>query len=219
MKPSPGLPHTVSAAPRATSTVPRAKSAMDLWLGQQLRQLRKSQRKPMASVAAACGMSVGLLSQIERGLSSVSVHGLHRLARELNVPVDALLRNAAPGDGEAEGRVARAGSHRLLHLDDKGITKEIVTPPCGRDLMLCRVIIAPGGSTGDQPFCTDKGEQVGLVLSGTLELWIEHTVVLVRAGDSFCFDSRSPRRWRNPGDTVTEVVWVISNIAASADPP
>ena len=63
---------------------------MDLWLGQQLRQLRKGQGRSLADVAQACGMSLGLLSQIERGLSSASVKTLHQLAREFGVSVNAL---------------------------------------------------------------------------------------------------------------------------------
>src|SRR5690606_14068126 len=72
--------------------------------------------------------------------------------------------------------------------------------------------IAPGGSTGDDLFSTCMGEQIGLVLQGTLELWVEDQVMLLRAGDSFCYASRTPRRWRNPGSDVAEVIWAISRI-------
>ena len=208
-RPSPAAP--AGARPRA---VRQAHTLVDLWLGEQLRQLRKDQGRSLADVAQACGMSLGLLSQIERGLSSISVKTLHALARELDVPPDTLLRNAEC-DGTASGdNVERAGTHRVLRIDDKGIAKEIVTPPAARTMDLCRIFISPGGSTGDDLFVTDKGEQVGVVLSGLLELRIADRVMLLRAGDSFCYASRTPRRWRNPGDTRTEVIWAISNIAA-----
>lgn len=190
----------------------RTHSAIDMWLGQQIRQLRKSQRKSLADLASACQMSVGLLSQIERGMSSVSVKSLQALSRELNVGSDLLLRNAEHREGEAQGRVARAGTHRRLDLDDKGIFKEIVSPRQATALDLCRVRISAGGSTGEQWFSTDKGEQVGLVLRGSLELWINNQVVLLNAGDSFCYSSSTPRRWRNPGTDIAEVIFAISNI-------
>lgn len=199
--------------PRA---VRQAHSLVDLWLGEQLRQLRKDQGRSLADVAQACGMSLGLLSQIERGLSSISVKTLHALAHELHASPDTLLRNAECDDTASGDNIERAGSHRMLRIDDKGIAKEVVTPPAARTMDLCRISIAPGGSTGDDLFVTDKGEQVGVVLSGLLELRIEDRVMLLRAGDSFCYASRTPRRWRNPGDTRTEVIWAISNIAADA---
>ena len=192
----------------------RAQSVVDMWLGQRIRQLRKSHHQSLTELAGACQISVGLLSQIERGLSSVSVKSLHALAQELCVPPDSLLRNAQTNQPESQGHVARSGTHRKLALEEKGISKEIVTPPAAKDLDLCRVFIQPGGSSGDQWFSTDKGEQVGMVLAGSLELWIDNQVVLINTGDSFCYSSRTPRRWRNPGKVLTEVIWAISNMHA-----
>ena len=186
---------------------------VDLWLGQQLRQLRNAQGKSLTQIAGACGVSVGTLSQIERGLSSLSIRMLHMVAAELGVPPDSLLRNAENPLVEASGRVQRAGSHRMLHLEDRGIVKEILTPPLGRSMDICMVSIEPGGSTGDDMLSIERGEHMGMVLEGTLELWIENEVILLHAGDSFCYASQSPRRWRNAGDVITRAIWAISNIA------
>lgn len=87
-----------------------------------------------------------------------------------------------------------------------------MSPKQATALDLCRVRISAGGSTGEQWFYTDKGEQVGLVLQGSLELWINNQVVLLNAGDSFCYSSSTPRRWRNPGTDIAEVIFAISNI-------
>lgn len=191
-------------------------SAVDLWLGQQLRQLRKQQGRSLAEVARACGMSLGLLSQIERGLSSASVKVLHVLAREFNVSVNSLLRNAEHTQSEDGGRVARAGTHRFIDLSEKGISKEMYTPPACRSMDLCRATIEPGGSTGQELFVTGQGEQIGVVLKGSLELWVGDRVMLLNEGDSFCYASSTPRRWRNPGSQTTEVIWAISNITQAA---
>ncbi|MGY6272377.1 helix-turn-helix domain-containing protein [Achromobacter denitrificans] len=191
-------------------------SAVDLWLGQQLRQLRKQHGRSLADVARSCGISLGLLSQIERGLSSASVKILHLLARELRVSVNSLLRNAEHTQGEDGGRVARAGTHRYIDLSEKGISKEMYTPPACRSMDLCRATIEPGGSTGNELFVTGQGEQIGVVVRGTLELWVGDRVVLLNEGDSFCYASSTPRRWRNPGSQTTEVIWAISNIIQAA---
>ena len=194
----------------------RPESAVDMWLGQQLRQLRKQQGRSLTDVASACGMSVGLLSQIERGLSSASVKTLDLLAREFQVSVNSLLRNAEHTQGEDGGRVARAGTHRFIDLSEKGISKEMYTPPACRSMDLCRATIEPGGSTGNELFVTGQGEQIGVVLKGSLELWVGDRVVLLNEGDSFCYASSTPRRWRNPGSQTTEVIWAISNINQAA---
>ncbi|MHC3911284.1 helix-turn-helix domain-containing protein [Achromobacter marplatensis] len=204
------------ASPSASAMAGRPESAVDLWLGQQLRQLRKQQKRSLAEVARACGMSLGLLSQIERGLSSASVKVLHMLAREFNVSVNSLLRNAEHTQSEDGGRVARAGTHRYIDLSEKGISKEMYTPPACRSMDLCRATIEPGGSTGQELFVTGQGEQIGVVLKGSLELWVGDRVMLLNEGDSFCYASSTPRRWRNPGSQTTEVIWAISNITQAA---
>ena len=205
------------AAPSSPSQAERPESAVDLWLGQQLRQLRKQQGRSLADVAQACGMSLGLLSQIERGLSSASVKVLHLLAREFRVSVNSLLRNAEHAGGEEDGRVARAGTHRYIDLKEKGISKEMFTPAACRSMDLCRASIAPGGSTGNELFVTGQGERIGVVLKGVLELWVGDRVIRLHEGDSFCYASSTPRRWCNPGTQTTEVIWAISNITHAAE--
>ena len=196
-----------------------AKSLVDLWLGEQLRQLRKQRRRSLADVAAACGVSLGLLSQLERGLSSPSLKVLQALAHEYGVPVERLLRNAGPHKGDADGRISRAGEHRRIDNPERGVYKEIYSPPASRRLDLCRAVLAPGGSSGDELFVTDTGEQIGVVLRGELELWLEERVVLLKAGDSFCHGGDVRRRWRNPGATETEVIWAIGRSMPGASMP
>lgn len=189
----------------------RIHSVIDLWLGEQLRHRRKALARPLQQVALACGISVSLLSQIERGLRSISLRTLEALAVELELPLETLIRNAQLGQGEIEGAVVRAGSHPRISLSGKGIHKEDLTPPAAtRRIELYRAEIEPGGSTGDELFFTHKGEQVGYLIEGQLELFIQDGLLRLQAGDSFCYDGGTPRRWRNPGTTPTTVLWAIT---------
>jgi uncharacterized cupin superfamily protein len=49
---------------------------------------------------------------------------------------------------------------------------------------------------------------VGYVLEGRLELSIDGASHLLGPGDSFSFPSHLAHTYRNPGDTVTRVVWI-----------
>ncbi|WP_237173694.1 helix-turn-helix domain-containing protein [Paracandidimonas lactea] len=183
---------------------------IDFWLGQRLRELRKAQNLSLSQLAAACGMSVGLLSQIERGLSAVSLKNLRSLARELNVSVNSLLENFERSEDELGGWIARKKNHTRLQMSDRKIIKEIISPPQASAIELYRARIKPGGSSGEELFVTARGTMVGTVLEGVLELWIEKSTVLLAAGDSFCYSSEMPRRWRNPSNEDTVVLWAIS---------
>lgn len=183
---------------------------IDFWLGQQLRELRKERGLSLQELSAACGVSVGTLSHVERGLTSASVKTLSRISRQLGVSINDLLGNIEQGgDDDENGWIARASSHKVLQMKDKKIVKEIITPPRAQSLDLYRVRIQPGGSTGEELFFTDGGEVAGTVIAGCMELWMQNRLVLLTAGDSFCYPSNTPRKWSNPGDVETYVIWAI----------
>ena len=187
-----------------------ARSVADLWLGQQIRQARKRMGMPIASLAKQCELSVGLISQIERGLSSPSVRVLRLIADALKVPSETLLKFGEAPAVDEKGVVARAGSHPSLNAPEKGIEKVIVTPQPSAGINVYRAFIEPGGSTGEELFTIERGEQVGLVLQGQLELWLDDKAFFLNPGDSFRYHSKVPHRWRNPGSARAEVIWVVA---------
>ena len=52
--------------------------AMDVAVGQRIRELRRARKLSLETVAARTKLSIGFLSQIERGLSSPSLRVLAR---------------------------------------------------------------------------------------------------------------------------------------------
>lgn len=64
-------------------------------LGARLRQARQTQGRSLRDVAAVAGVSIGHLSQVERGLAEASSEVLAALCRALGVPLHVLLRAAA----------------------------------------------------------------------------------------------------------------------------
>lgn len=197
----------------AVAPAQRINSVIDLWLGEQVRHRRKALGRPLQQVARGCGISVSLLSQIERGLRSISLRTLAALSNELQLPLETLIRNTQhdQGEGDPDGSVVRAGKHQRIDLGDKGIHKDKLTPPASTGgVELYRAVIDPNGSTGDALFFTYKGEQVGYVVEGQLELFIQDRLYRLQAGDSFCYDGVTPRRWRNPGPSITTVLWAIT---------
>lgn len=185
--------------------VPPTKIA-DLWLGQHLRGLRKMHDLSLEQLAERCGLSVGALSQIERGITSPTMRSLRRLSEVFNVPMSQLFHEGDLPPVEELGRIVRAQGRRVLSLNTSGVQKELLTPAANGALEIYLVTISPGGSSGPELY-THKGEEGGYVMSGEMLLEIESREFHLKTGDSFRFKSQTPHRFANVTTEETVVVW------------
>jgi len=57
-------------------------------------------------------------------------------------------------------------------------------------------------------FFFHKGEEVGYVLSGKLQVRVGKGVHTLKTGDVIYLTSEIPGEWRNPGPSVARLLWV-----------
>ncbi len=133
-----------------TSTKP-AEPAMDIAVGRRIRDLRRVRQFSLESVAARTELSIGFLSQIERGLSSPSLRVLATLADVLGVGIAALFGASPSADGASDQVVTRGLQRPELKLWRTGVSKQLLSPASADNkLNLFLVHLEPGGSTGDE---------------------------------------------------------------------
>lgn len=175
-------------------------------LGARLRALRHERGLTLAHLAQVSGLSLGLISQIERGLSEPSVKALHRLAGALGVTIGWFFRDEDAPVPQPDAMVVRRGQRRTIRYAD-GITDDLLSPRLDGqlELLLCRM--APGSSA--EPY-VHEGEEAGYVVAGTLELTVEGETHVLHAGDSFGFASTRTHSYRNPSHGECVVVWAIT---------
>lgn len=179
-----------------------------LLVGEEIQGLRKARRMTLARLALKSGLSVGHLSQIERGLSTPSIKALHGISRALDVTISWFFSKADPGPAEERAYIVRQNRRRQIRFDEE-ISDFLLTPSLKSSLELLMTTLAPGASSGRQPY-THDGEEAGIVISGQLEMWIDGKSFLLAQGDSFCFRSTLPHRYRNSGTTEAVVIWAIT---------
>jgi transcriptional regulator with XRE-family HTH domain len=192
-----------------------AEPAMDLEVGRRIRDLRRTRELSLESVAARTNLSIGFVSQIERGLSSPSLRVLATLADVLGVGIAALFAARPGDDGNSGGVVTREVQRAELKLWRTGISKQLLSPAGTENrLNLFLVHLEPGGSAGDELY-THDGEEAGLVLEGEMTLTVDAETWLLKSGDSFRFASRRPHRFSNPADDVKAVVLWVNCVTAA----
>lgn len=176
-------------------------------LGEKVRRLRKSRNLSLQALGQLAGLSTPLISQIERGSSSPSMRSLRQLAHGLGVSVQTLFSDDTPEEG-CPG-IVRHDRRRILNLAHTGISIELLTPGSFAALQTFYAYIIPGGSSGSE-YDSHVGSESGVILMGQMELWLDGTKSLLNPGDSFSFESTTPHRYLNPGNSIMHAYWVIT---------
>ena len=174
----------------------------DLRLGRKVRALRLERNLTLDELAGKAGISLGALSQIERGLSSLRVKVLWPLAAALEVEPAALIVDS--DNSGSDLFCVRSSMRRRLPVQSEGISKHLLSPP-GAFLTGMLVAIEPGGGTTTY---AHTGHEFGVVTSGEVELVIDSMPYILREGDSFAFKSTLLHSFRNDGASPATIVWV-----------
>lgn len=193
------------------SLAPEAKrdwSDIDARLGERIRRRRLAQKMSLKDTAQAAGISIGLLSQIERGLSSPALRVLAGLADVLKVGVSDWFDDGRANGQDGEQIVLREVERKGFVLWGTGLSKELLTPQQDNSpLDMFLIVLEPGGTTGSEQY-SHEGVECGVVLDGSLELHVDGKSFLLRANDSFRFASTRPHSFRNPGSEPARVLWI-----------
>lgn len=178
-------------------------------VGGRIRELRQQQKMTLADLAAASGISIGTLSQIERELVSPTVRTLFTLGEALGVSA-AWLLDPESDEKKVDPYVVTA-DRRQPFLRSEGLKKDLISPASSDRLRGFYMLLEPGYGSGGAPYA-HNGEEIGLVLSGVMELEIEGENWILREGDCFAFPSDLPHRFANIGATQCAVFWINADI-------
>ncbi|MBZ8133752.1 helix-turn-helix domain-containing protein [Afifella sp. IM 167] len=181
----------------------------DRSLGFAVREARQARGLSLKQVADGASISVGLLSQIERGISSPSVRALRSICGVLEVPVLALFGELEASAEKEAKRIVRAGQRRQVDFGAKGMVKAFLNPSDEGALQVMEIVLQANGGSGEEAY-SHEGEECGVVLEGRLELFVDGSVYRLGEGDAFTFESRLPHKFRNLADGTTRVLWITT---------
>jgi transcriptional regulator with XRE-family HTH domain len=179
--------------------------ATRLLLGARLRSLRQARRLTLRDVSQRAGVTESFLSQVERDVTSPSIATLQRIARALDLSIAQLF-----AEEPETGRVVRREARRTVAYPGLKSVDEFLTANMAGRLQLILSTIEPGGGTGAEPYTHDSDEEVVVVLSGVLDLWVADEHYVLREGDAITFPSRLPHWNMNHGDTPATVLFCLT---------
>ena len=171
---------------------PRANN-LEMAIGHEVRTYRKKLGITVADLAAATGMSVGMLSKIENGNISPSLTTLQALSKALGMPITAFFRGfeepksasfVKAGEGvNLERRGTRAGHHYSLlgHIENN--TSGVVVEP---------YLITLNAESDIFPTFQHEGMEFLYMLEGEVVYRHGDSLYRMQTGDSLFFDADAP---------------------------
>lgn len=174
-------------------------------IGGRIRRIRRHLGLTVEDLGESAEVSVGLISQLERGRGNPSLSTLCRLADGLGVHVGELLKP----DASARSAVVRAGERTRLPLpnDPAGLVRELLTPSLEAPMQVIRTTMPPHTSHEQRPF-RHLGTESVHVLSGSIVVGVGPDRFDLGPGDTVTYDCTLGHWWENPHDQVAEVIGI-----------
>ncbi len=189
------------------------RNAISVDVGQKLRQLRQARGLTIRALARASGISANALSLIERGRTSPTVSTLYKLAAALGVPITAIFA-VEPARQDV---VFLSRQNRTRVPFPRGLWEGLGGERFSGGVEPFALTLESGANSGPHPV-SHPGHEFVMCLRGQLEYQVGKESFRLEPGDSLLFRSHLKHRWRNPGPTVTEAVFVLSCFAEGERP-
>lgn len=166
---------------------------LEVAIGREVKQYRKQHNITVAELAKSTGLSIGMLSKIENGMTSPSLTTLQTLANALSVPLTSFFKSfeesreavhVKAGEGmEADRRGTRAG-HQYNLLGHIGAnTSGVVVEP---------YLITLTEASDTFPDFQHDGIELIYMIEGKVEYRHGAKTFLLEEGDSLFFDADAP---------------------------
>jgi transcriptional regulator with XRE-family HTH domain len=179
-------------------------------LGPRIKALREGMDLSLRDLAARCGVSAPMLSQVERGETSPTLQVAERIAGGLELRLSQLLRL----DEDGAVTIVRPGERRKGPAGARGHSYEILTPPLpGQRAELSRHRLAARavtGGPGDPPMHEPGSRETALVESGSVTLVCDGRRHELSAGDCVTFDADLPHHFENAGSDEAVLLALVS---------
>ncbi len=184
----------------------RSRTQIDL--GMRLKELRTKRGLSQTELAELVGVTPSTISQVESNLIYPSLPALLKMAEVLSVEISSFFLEKADVRNRVIFPAAEAVEIKFPDLPKGSVHANLLTPMDFEPKAEPYLIEIPPNKSLPSHFFIHKGEEVGYLLSGKLQLKLEKAVYTLRAGDVVYLTSEMPTQWRNPGPSVARLLWI-----------
>jgi transcriptional regulator with XRE-family HTH domain len=163
-------------------------------IGARIRDARASKGWTLETLASQSGLSAGFLSQVERGLSTLSIVSLASICRALDLPIESLFVSSGPLDRRPPV-VTKSDQQLLIRIGGSPVSYRYLSGQLP-SAPVEELLIAEFPPDCAQQGSSHEGQEFGYLLEGAVELTVQEETYALAQGDSYHISASEPHGYR-----------------------
>ncbi|USG67546.1 XRE family transcriptional regulator [Brevibacillus ruminantium] len=174
-------------------------------IGHKIRMIRKERGFTLEIMANKTGLSKGLLSQVERGISQPSLDSLWKITKALEASIIHFFEDI----DQKQVHVTRKTKRRQVVFPESSGTYSLLSAGGSAKLGMLEVRLQPGQQVLDK-FVQGEGEECFVVAAGSVTARFHDEEHILESGDSLTFDSTKTHSIENTGQDEAVLIWSVT---------
>ncbi|MDF2891904.1 MAG: DNA-binding protein [Clostridia bacterium] len=174
-------------------------------IGEKINEIRTSKGMTLKDLGEKSNLSVSFLSQAERGLTSITINSLKKIAIALNVDLNLFFSPPK----SPKSTVTRSYNQEVFRIDEsKFIYFSLGSNIADRQLDPVIVTILPEQFPEEVILGDHPGEEFVYVLEGICTILLDDKQYELYPGDSIHISSTTPHNWANFTNKLVRILAV-----------
>jgi transcriptional regulator with XRE-family HTH domain len=188
----------------------------ELGLGKKIKDLRIQKNMNAKELAHMAKISVGMLSQLENGLTQGSVETLRKIAKVLDTTLailftdDKEIENLLIND-EAQ-YIVRKADRKKISFPDSLYTCELLVPDLQGEIEFSLIRLSSNRNS-DETISKEKGEHCIYVLDGEIVITLNKKEYILQKRDSIRLNLQTPHKIENRSPKKASYISAITPIS------
>lgn len=175
-------------------------------VGKKIKELRNSKDLTLKQLSEKSDLSISFLSQVERGIASIAVTSLEKIAKVLDTDLSYFF----PTPKKHEASIVRSYEQEVFSVEESRIYQRLGNDLDGKVLEPMLISLFPCQSTEEIAPYSHEGEEFVYALEGILTVFVDSQKFQLNPGDSLHISSTIPHEWANFTNRTVKVLCVSS---------
>ena len=177
-------------------------------MGLRLKELRVKRGLSQTELAKLVGVTPSTISQVESNLIYPSVPALLKMAEILSIDVSSFFQNMNGDRAKNVFSISDGSTVKFTDLPEGSISGRLLTPLDFDAKAEPYIIEIQPGKSFPAHFFIHKGDEVGYLISGELQLTLEKSSCTVKTGELIYLTNEMPTQWKNTGMDTARLLWI-----------